>query len=63
MVQHPVGPSDLGATPHPPRQFQLLTANGVGVNGCGADVGMSHPLLHHVERDAATDGVDSKAMA
>ena len=42
--------------PHQPSDVFFLRANGVGVNGGRAEVGVAEPLLHQVERNTGGDG-------
>jgi hypothetical protein len=38
------------------KAFIWMRANGVGINGSRAELGMAEPFLHQVERDAGGDG-------
>ena len=61
-----LAPSWLNAwslPPHPGRDVLLFLADGIGVDRRRAELGVPHPLLKHVQRDAVHRGVDSEAVA
>jgi len=49
--------------PHPGSDILFFLAHGIGVDRRGAELGVPHPLLQHVQRDAIHCGVDPEAVA
>jgi hypothetical protein len=58
---HPEPGPPIGS-PHPRRDALLLLADGIGVDRCGGELGVSQPLLHQVQRDAGRDGGDAETV-
>jgi hypothetical protein len=50
-----VGPYRCRSNPHAPSDVLLLRTDGVGVNSGRAELGVTEPPLHQVERDAGGD--------
>lgn len=49
--------------PHPGRDLMFFLANRVGVDRRRAELRVTHPFLHHVQRHAIGGGIDAKAVA
>ena len=52
-----------GLPPHPGGDVLLFLAHGIGINRRGAELGMAHPLLEHVQWNAVHRGVDAEPVA
>ena len=49
--------------PHPRGNVLLFLADGIGVDRRGGELGVSHPLRQHVQRNSLHSGIDAKPVA
>lgn len=48
--------------PEPRREFGLLVAARVSIDGRGADARVTHPFLHHVEGNGSSQCADAETV-